>query len=363
MHRTLLFGTAGMVCWSSLLVEPRPAPSGNAVIRGKAGSSEVVITTTDRVAGAIHSLKWDGKEFINSHDHGRQLQSAASFDCAAAKEFWAECFNPTEAGSRADSVGDRSSSKLLRISAEGPELRTTTQMAFWLAPGEKSFDRPALNDQILSAHLISKRVRIGYRKLANVIEYEVTFTVPKVERHTYAQFEALTGYMPPEFGQFWKFRPDSRKLEVLDDGPDEQEFPVVFATAGRTHAMGLFSSDQPSPGCEKIGLRPVPVQGGEGGQVELRLSAAKRESDPLGGALLSFVRCSRHVERREGGALLLGSRVHGSVNQQRGCRAEQPAAADVGSLRNLRGSGERAVAGVTLGAHPALRRQYCVVAS
>ena len=70
--------------------------SGNALIRGKAGSSEIVITTSERLAGAIHSLKWGDKEFIDSQDHGRQLQSAASFDCATGKEFWAECFNPTE---------------------------------------------------------------------------------------------------------------------------------------------------------------------------------------------------------------------------------------------------------------------------
>jgi hypothetical protein len=223
------------------------------VIRGKFGSSEIVITTTDRLAGAIHSLRWDDKEFIDSHDHGRQLQSAASFDCGSPQGFWAECFNPTEAGSRADGVGEKSSSKLLRVHAEGPELRTTTQMAFWLAPGEKSFGRPALNDKVLSEHLVAKRVHIGYRKLANVIEYEVMFTVPNGERHTYAQFEALTGYMPPEFSRFWKYLPETGELAELDEGPGEQEFPVAFATMGGTHAMGVFSPDQPSSGYEKAG--------------------------------------------------------------------------------------------------------------
>ena len=126
-------------------------------------------------------------------------------------------------------------------------------MAFWLAPGEKSAGRPALNDKVLSDHLVSKRVRIGYGKLANVIEYEVTFTVPKGERHTYAQFEALTGYMPPEFGRFWKFHAGAGRLEALDDGPGEQGAPVVFATEGKTHAMGVFSPDQPSPGYERAG--------------------------------------------------------------------------------------------------------------
>ena len=85
---------------------------GNAVIRGRAGSSEIVITTTARLAGAVHSVQWGGREFIDSHDHGRQLQSACSFDCGSFKDFWAEAYNPTEAGSLDDGAGKTSSSKL-----------------------------------------------------------------------------------------------------------------------------------------------------------------------------------------------------------------------------------------------------------
>ena len=53
---------------------------GDAVIRAPFGGSEIVVTTTARLAGAIHSVRWKGKEFIDSADHGRQLQSASSFD-------------------------------------------------------------------------------------------------------------------------------------------------------------------------------------------------------------------------------------------------------------------------------------------
>jgi hypothetical protein len=228
-------------------------PSGNAVIRRRAGPSDIVITTTDRLAGAIHSLTWNGKEFIDSADHGRQLQSAASFDCAKPGEFWAECFNPTEAGSRDDDAGQTSSSKLLRLKAQGAELETVTQMAFWLAPGETSSDRPALNEAVLSRHLVKKYVRIGYGDLPHVIDYEVVFTVPPGERHTVAQFEALTGYMPPEFERFRKYDVRDGRLDELDDGPGEQAWPVVFATRNGSHAMGVFSPDQPSRGYEEAG--------------------------------------------------------------------------------------------------------------
>ncbi|QDT27500.1 hypothetical protein [Gimesia panareensis] len=229
------------------------APNGNAVIRRKAGDSEIVITTTNRLAGAIHSLTWNGKEFIDSFDHGRQLQSAASFDCGKSGEFWAERFNPTEAGSRSDGAGPTSSSKLLHLQARENELKTTTQMAFWLAPGQKSSGRPALNQKTLSNHLLSKQVRIGYQNLDQVLDYRATFTIPKGEHHTYAQFEALTGYMPAEFELFWKLNPETGKLQPLDDGPGEQKDPVILSTQDQRYAMGVFSPDQPSPGFEHAG--------------------------------------------------------------------------------------------------------------
>ena len=227
------------------------APTGDAVIRGKAGRSEIVLTTTARLAGAVHSVTWGGKEFIDSADHGRQLQSACSFD--DDKDHNAETFNPTEAGSRDDGAGERSSSKLLRLHAEGAELATTTRMAFWLAPGEKSDGQPARNDRVLSDHLLFKRVRIGYKGLSHAIDYQVTFTVPEGEKHRSAQLEALTGYMPAEFSRFWAYDADKGGLTELSDGPGEQSRPVVFSTADGAYAMGVYSPDQPSAGFERLG--------------------------------------------------------------------------------------------------------------
>src|SRR4051794_30788752 len=116
------FELAGRRAWAAGFIATLGAvaagpgePNGDAVIRGKMGPSEVVITTTTRVAGAIHSLTWGGREFIDSADHGRQLQSASNLDCG--RRFIPEVFNPTEAGSAADGAGPTSSSKLLRIRA------------------------------------------------------------------------------------------------------------------------------------------------------------------------------------------------------------------------------------------------------
>ena len=225
--------------------------SANTVISAKAGGSRIRITTTARLAGAIQSLTWQGKEFIDSHDHGRQLQSASNFDCG--KRFIAETFNPTEAGSVFDGAGETSSSKLLFIRAKGNELITRNQMAFWLRPSGNSLGNPARNKTILSNHIVKKHVRIGYKKLTHVIQYAVTFTVPKGEPHTYAQFEAVTGYMPVAFKRFMVFDVGSGKLKSISVGPGEQSKPVVLATVDGKHAMGIYSPDQPSKGFSHAG--------------------------------------------------------------------------------------------------------------
>ena len=228
--------------WLIAAVAIAAPPSGDSVIRAGAGNSEIVITTTARCAGAVHSLTWGGKEFIDSWDHGRQLQSAVNLDLGTP--ILNETFNPTEAGSRDDGVENKTSSRLLSLHAEGNALETLTQMAFWLAPGERSGGQLAKNTTVLSKHMFTKRVRIGHKDLPHVISYDVVFKVPAGERHTRAVFEALTGYMPPEFSQFAQFNPQTSALEPLDDGPGEIARPVVLSVPGGSHATGIYAPPQ-----------------------------------------------------------------------------------------------------------------------
>lgn len=217
-------------------------PNGNSQIRERSGKSEIVITTSARFAGAIHSLSWDGVEFLNDTDHGRELQSACSFDISPVAN--AETYNPTEAGSRKDGAGPTSTSHLLEIAASGNHLRTRTKMAFWLAPGERSADQLARNTNTLSDYILTKDVRIGFQGNSSVLDYRVTFTVPEKAHHVSAQFEALTGYLPPEFEKFWQVNVQTRKLDPLGDGPGEIKNPIVLATADGRHAMGIFAPSQ-----------------------------------------------------------------------------------------------------------------------
>lgn len=224
--------------------------AGDSTIHAPFGGSEIAVHTGTRFAGAIDSLTWKGKEFIDCADHGRELQSASAFDLDINGN--SEVFNPTEAGSRDDGAGATSTSRLLEFKASAAEFQTLTQMAFWLQPGEQSGGRTAANSTALSNHRLAREVRIGVYGLPNVIDYTVRFILPADETHHYAQFEALTGYMPAEFSRFWHWDAKSGKLQPLaggppaEPGPAEQNDPIVFSTEDGSHAMGIFA--EPTPG-------------------------------------------------------------------------------------------------------------------
>jgi hypothetical protein len=90
-------------------------------------------------------------------------------------------------------------------------------------------------------------VRIGYERWLQALEYRVMFSIPTNTHHTFAQFEALTGYLPPEFDTFWQFNPATQKLEALSDGPGEINNPVVLATKNGRHAIGIFAPPPNEP--------------------------------------------------------------------------------------------------------------------
>jgi hypothetical protein len=224
--------------YESHLIEPL-------MLRGAYKGRTVMVTATARSAGAIESLQWGGVEFLDSNDHGRDLQSAISFDNLG------ECDNPTEAGASWD--GNRpqtTSSRLQRGVVVENVLRTSSHMAYWVRKGHHSetCGKP-LNDGAsspVSSTRLSKTVRFlpGYD---NVLEHRITFDLARPRAS--AVIEVLTAYMPDRFDTFYRYDPISDRLEPLSDGPGEQAMPVVLAMRDGTHALGLYT---PQTGAEKL---------------------------------------------------------------------------------------------------------------
>ncbi len=244
-----------MRIWLSLFpvfaLAQAPVVNGDAEFSGFVGGKPLVIRTTSRLAGAIDSVKWTGVEFIDSHDHGRQLQSAINADVDGV--YHVECYNPTEAGSVVDALGPRSTSRLEMISFKDGMLSTCSRMAYWLAPGMKSHGHLAQNRELLSNHVLTKQVRIGRPGMDHVLDYKVTFTVPADRPHKFLQVEALTGYMPWSFSEELRFDAKTATLVPLLRQDGEQRDPVVLSTPSGSHAMGVFTPDRPPAGQPAVG--------------------------------------------------------------------------------------------------------------
>ncbi len=220
-----------LICAAALLTGAHQAFAQNSVtISSVTAQGPLAVTAYSYTAGAVCGVSWNGKQFIDAKDHGRCLQSAASFD------WMGQHFNPTEAGASMLADGflpAPSSSQLINYVANATKLHTQTQMAFWIP----------VDGQRTSNHVLRKYVQVGYEALANAIDYRVEFEVPPKETHTIGQFEFLTGYMPLEFTSFYAFDPSTGGIHALTDGPGEQRLPVIFATADGSHAMGAWSPD------------------------------------------------------------------------------------------------------------------------
>lgn len=222
----------------------------NLKISAPAGPSSIVMQTSDYTAGAFSSLTWGGKEFLDCKDHGRCLQSAASFDGLG------ETFNPTEAGASQFTDGlnpHASSSKLLFSQESSNALTTETQMAYWMP----------YNGAALSGHILTKHVQIGLPGMPHVIQYLTQFEIPAGEQHTQATFEVLTAYLKPEFARFYGFESSAGQdgdhhwrtsnALFLNDGPGEQPEPIIFATQDAQYAMAIYSPDSPQPTYQDAG--------------------------------------------------------------------------------------------------------------
>jgi hypothetical protein len=231
------------------------AAAGDLRIERRAMDSTIKLETSARFAGSVVSIVFRGRQFVDARDHGRELQSASSFDG------FGECFNPTEAGSRTDGNKQTTSSKLLAaksgrdwLETSGRDwLETETDMAFWLPPdfdyghecGKSSGTTHAVNKTLTGRHILSKRIVLGEGDIANVIGDHVTYTVPEV--HGSGTFEAATIYTPSDFSKRYVLNFGTGNVEPTSI-VGEQGYPVIVATADGKYAVGVFSPSQPQPG-------------------------------------------------------------------------------------------------------------------
>ncbi|MEM8539733.1 MAG: peptidoglycan-binding domain-containing protein [Pseudomonadota bacterium] len=215
-------------------------------IAGIVSGDPVYLRVSTQFAGAVDSLVWRGKQFINIYDHGRQISYAWQMDKHG------ECLNPTEPGSASDLFEPRSTSILKNLCQPEPnKLSTSTQAAYWTAPGETGFcdsgTKQAVNKKALSDHTLNKEITIGYQGIENAILFDATLKLPR--DHSWLGLEFPTAYLTSEFNTFWRYDPQRKALERSQSEPAQAPwsfsntggFPPIIATEDGQYALGAYT--------------------------------------------------------------------------------------------------------------------------
>eukprot|EP00762_Andalucia_godoyi_P007838 ANDGO_01761.mRNA.1 hypothetical protein ACA1_134270 len=197
----------------------------------------IEVSVSRRTAGAIDSVVFRNRQFINACDHGRELQMAVTTTIG-------ECYNPTEAGASKDGYGTHTSSEILKVNKDGNALHTSIMPAFWMWPGtcEKACGC-AQNTEKTSKYQMDKTVSFNPFGVSQSFRYLASVHVP--ENITHLQIESPTGYMTGDFSKFYSFDADARNLTHLPSPGQSQgllsQLPVILSTQDDTYAMGAMS--------------------------------------------------------------------------------------------------------------------------
>ncbi|MEY2496883.1 MAG: hypothetical protein QOD12_439 [Verrucomicrobiota bacterium] len=227
----------------------RAQVNGNATINATVLGQPFSISTSTRDAGAISSIRWANKEFINDWDHGRQVQLNSQF----FNRF--ECYNPYEAGSFDDGRSATSTSRLLAFTASGNTIESTTQMAWYLRQRESllpidNCGNPA--DWLpcppytgpLSNYRAHKTVTIGFAGIPNVIEYLMEQYIPE---HVQKGNNQVVAVLPYEFSSIRSYDVVSKDYRNIRAVSGEDDRIKVVSTADRSYAMGFYAPELLQP--------------------------------------------------------------------------------------------------------------------
>lgn len=209
----------------------------------------LAVTVSQRDAGAVCSLVYDGQEFVNDHDHGRQLQVAWFYDDHG------EAYNPTESGSGKDGVGPRSTSQLVSVQANGNTLQTVNHPAHWRHTSLPEEHRK--NTALVSKDMLTKKLTLGYKGDPHVLVFDTTVAIsPELTGPPMKsiRIEAPTLYSHPHLSRHLLFDLASGEVQEVpsrasnDDQMNEvirhvtrHDLAPILSSRDDRHAVALFT--------------------------------------------------------------------------------------------------------------------------
>lgn len=242
---------AGVVAIAAISLSPtRAQVSGDGTITAPVLGLPLTLKTSSQFGGGISSIQWNGKEFVNNFDHGRQFSTNASFFNRY------ECYNAYETGSKDDGQGPTSSAHVLSLTTSGNLLDSSTQMCWYLStrkPRDGYGDVCGNPDEFLdcppytgplSQYKLHKTVTIGFAGISNVIEYRSTLSIPEPVQKAVVQ---MTTVLPWDFSTLLTYDVVSKGYRVVHSYGGEDDSVKVVATPDGNYAMGYYTPELLQP--------------------------------------------------------------------------------------------------------------------
>jgi hypothetical protein len=218
------------------------------------GRNTLSVTASTALAGAIASIRVNGKEFIGSGGYGSALQYA--FHAWQQGGSPSECYNPTQAGARIDSdeqvapFHKRSSTSALYTLAarDRSTMHSAQRPAMFMTRGDThpGFDGCIAADHQpdaqpykmgLSPYWLETEVRM-WPALENVIQMTAKLTSDDA-RHDHFH-GVLVAYVQRDFTDVFSYDAATHRLVPQPPAHHASRDPLVRCTADGSYCLGIY---------------------------------------------------------------------------------------------------------------------------
>jgi hypothetical protein len=216
----------------------------------------VTVKSNPAAGGTVWSWVWDGIEFINTWDYGREMQ-AALFPGDAKNS------NPTEAGDAFSRRADRIGSPVNSLSNRG---NTQSSRAIPLEFNPQNFGGAPGQPVVWKDIVLGKDLTLNFRNLGPVAQYLTYLKIPNSLPK--AQIEIPAVYVRGNFDVYWTYDAAKQTLTpVSDQVPDGCATKPPKGYAYKTFSFGgvIISDGKDQSTAHAIGI--YGINRSEGGSV------------------------------------------------------------------------------------------------
>ena len=196
--------------------------------------ADIVITMTPRAAQAVSSIKWSGKEYLQT-----PMFATAAIDV------------PSGASDKVTRVGEadnvtKSTSKVIAVAASSTTAFTNVQAAFSLPPGTILEGKRVSHQSTLSKTNITKNIAIASNRVARYTS-GVSLENPFVS----GRFNIPMFTLAPEFKKIYVYSKSKNAWDIPTQAQislnNADALAIIFTNTSETHAMGVRPIGFPKP--------------------------------------------------------------------------------------------------------------------